>query len=89
VYTAVQNNRVHLFFAVLSRSGLVLTFYLSVSKKCFIFLITNKIVTIAVTVYNLFTNIMSKSIHIYKAKNTLKLDCLIFEVYAIFLHSSV
>jgi hypothetical protein len=31
---------------------------------------------------------MSK-IHIYKAQNTGKLDCLIFEVYAIFLHSSV
>jgi hypothetical protein len=60
-YTVVQKNRVHLFFVVLSRSGLVLTFYLLVSKKCFIFLITNKIVTISVTVYNLFTNTMSKS----------------------------
>jgi hypothetical protein len=32
-YTAVQKNRVYLFFALLSRSGLVLTFYLSVSKN--------------------------------------------------------
>jgi hypothetical protein len=61
VYTAVQKNCINLFFAVLSRSGLVLTFYLSVSNNCFIFLITNKTVTISLTVYNLFTNVMSKS----------------------------
>jgi hypothetical protein len=57
----VQKNRVHLFFPVLSRSGLVLTFYLGVSNNCFIFLITNKTVTISLTVYNVFTNVMSKS----------------------------
>jgi hypothetical protein len=39
MYTAVQKNRGHLFFAVLKRSRLVLTFYLSVSNNCFIFLI--------------------------------------------------
>jgi hypothetical protein len=43
-------------------------------------------VTISQTVYNLFTNIMSKSTFIPKAQNTTgKLDCLIFEVYATFL----
>jgi hypothetical protein len=88
MYTAVQKNRVHLFFAVLSGSRLVLTFYLSVSNNWFIFLIINKIVTISLTVYNLFTKYNVK-IHNYKAQNTRKLDCLIFEVYAIFLHSSV
>jgi hypothetical protein len=33
LYTAMQRNRVHLFFAVLSRSGLILT-YLSKKKNC-------------------------------------------------------
>jgi hypothetical protein len=32
-----------------------------VSNNCFIFLITNKTVTISLTVYNLFKNVMSKS----------------------------
>jgi hypothetical protein len=67
---------------------LVLTFYLSVSNNCFIFLIINKIMTISLTVYDLFTKYNVK-IHNYKAQNTRKLDCLIFEVYATFLHSSV
>jgi hypothetical protein len=49
------------YFAVLSRSRLVLTLYLSVSNNCFIFLITNQLMTISLTVYNLFTNIMLKS----------------------------
>jgi hypothetical protein len=61
-------------------TDILATIFLSVS--------VHKIMTISLTVYNLFTNIMSK-IHIYKAQNTGKLDCLIFEVYAIFLHSSV
>jgi hypothetical protein len=61
LFEAEQNKFVHVFFAVLSRFGLVLTLYLSVSNNCFIFLITNKTVTISLTVGNLFTNVMSKS----------------------------